>query len=479
MSGADFTAILPLLILGAASLPALLFSAFFKKPGASFAVSAAGLILALCAVPYSWASAPRAIGVFLFMDRFSLFAIGLVIAASLVTAAGALSGLEQGHRERGEHFALILLAALGASVMAASQGFPALFLGLELLSVSLFSLISWNTQSIEGSQAGITYLILSGASSAFLLMGAAFVYHAAGSMALSAVAARLGRGAPDPLLVGGIALMAVGIGFKLGVVPFHFWTPDVYAGAPPHVSGFLATASKGAAAVVLVRLFGDQGVSSSIAFTVIFAGIAGASMIIGNLMALRETNVKRILAYSSITHLGYLLIAFLAGGAPAVLTTSFFLAAYFASTLGAFSSVSALSGIQGGTGLLDEYRGLAWKRPWLAACFTVSILSLAGLPFTSGFMGKFMLFAAGEGSSQWVLILLLALNSAVSLAYYLRIISTMFRRPPSAAGAAAAAALPRVPAAAAAAIIIAVLAILALGIYPAPLMNVIETFSAG
>ncbi len=438
----------------------------------------------------SWTYAPRPIGAFLLLDRFSLFFMGLAIAASLLTAASAFSGMRGHAEERGEHFSLLSLAGLGASVMAAAQGFPALFLGMELLSVPLFALISWKRESVSASQAGIAYLMLSGVSSAFLLFGIALAYRELGTMELAAAADSLGYGRAGPMLAGGIGLMAVGIGFKLGAVPFHFWTPDVYAGAPAHVAGFLATVSKGAAAVVLVRLFGAHGIVSSAAFGVVFASIAGATMIVGNFLALRENNVKRILACSSIAQFGYLLVAFLAGGGPAVRGTSFFLAAYFASTLAAFSSVSALTGADGEAERLEDYRGLAGRKPWLAACFTVSLLSLAGLPLTSGFMGKFILIAAGEGASQWILAVLIALNSAVSLFYYLRIVSIMFQPSvepkaepsvePSVPPVAEPAAIPvPVHALAAAAIVIAALAVLALGIYPAPLMRVIETLWGG
>jgi NADH-quinone oxidoreductase subunit N len=493
MNASDFTAMLPLFVLGAGALLSLLASAFIRKPWAAAALSAGGMAAAFALLPGSWALAPTPVGIFLLLDRFSLFAMGLAIAASLFTVASA-AGTRGGEGEHGGHFSLLALACLGACVMSSARGFSALFLGLELLSVSLFALISWKRESVSGNQAGIAYLVLSGVSSAFLLFGMALAYRELGTMELSAVADSLGQGRAGPLLAGGIGLMAVGIGFKIGAVPFHFWTPDVYAGAPAHVAGFLATVSKGAAVVILVRLFGPHGIGSSTAFGVVFTSIAGATMIVGNFLALRENNVKRILAFSSIAQFGYLLVAFLAGGSPAVRGTTFFLAAYFVSTLAAFSSVSALTDEQGEAERLEDYRGLAGRKPWLAACFTVSLLSLAGLPLTSGFMGKFILITAGEGAFLWTLAVLIALNSAVSLFYYLKIISIMFqplaelsaepKAEPLAKPLAELSAEPlaepviaraSVHALAAAAIVIAVLAVLALGIFPAPLMDVIET----
>jgi NADH-quinone oxidoreductase subunit N len=478
MSYADVIAVLPLVILGASSILTLLATAFIRRPAFSFAVSLTGMITALACVIYSWRFLPRHFTSFLSLDRFSLFAVGLVLAASIIAAASAIGDLRKRVNERGEYFFFLTTACLGASVLAAAGNFPALFLGLELLSVSLFTLISYRLEHVPGSEAGIKYLVLAGVASAFLLFGMALVYHELGSMALSKVASEVSGGGSGFLFLTGLGLMAVGIGFKLAVVPFHFWTPDIYDGAPSHVAGFLATVSKGATAVILVRLFGWNGVAASPALRTVFIAIAGATMIVGNLLALREGNVKRILAYSSIAHFGYLLVAFIAGGTPSVLSVSFFLTAYFASTLAAFSSVTALSGASRDADRIDDYRGLAGRKPWLAACFTISLLSLAGLPLTSGFMGKFVLLAAGEGALLWGLAVLLVVNSAISLFYYLKIISAMYVSP-GAGGAASPTGRISVPITAGLAIAIATIAVLVLGVYPAPLMRLMETFIAG
>jgi NADH-quinone oxidoreductase subunit N len=496
---AELFSLLPLLILGLSSIIILLASAFLKRVVVSFSVCMIGLISALIDVCLLWQTAPGPTAI-LVISRFSLFAIGLILCASIVTAASALHGLRARKNERGEYFFLLTLASLGASILAAAGSFISLFLGLELLSVSLFTLIAYPRERISAGEAGIKYLILGGVSSAFLLFGMALVYFELGSMEISGIGMAAAT-AKSLLLYTGLGLMTVGIGFKLAVVPFHLWTPDVYDGAPSHVSGFLATASKGAAAVILVRLFGPGGIDIESPLGIVFAVISGATMFVGNLLALREGNVKRILAYSSIANLGYLLIAFIAGGSASVVAVGFFLAAYFASTLSAFTSVAVLSG-EREADQIEDYRGLARRKPWRAACFTLSLISLAGLPLTAGFMGKFMIFIAGEGALLWVLAVLLAVNSTISLVYYLRVISTMYATPQVGREAApgkttaasgdmapdtsdaspsikATAGRAAVPFLAAVVLALTTLAILALGVYPSWLLRVIELSSRG
>ncbi|HTP58935.1 MAG TPA: NADH-quinone oxidoreductase subunit N, partial [Spirochaetia bacterium] len=363
----------------------------------------------------------------LFVDRFVLFGVGLVMAASLFVTASSWAYL-RGHWEgRGEYYFLLLCASLGAMVLAAASAFATFFLGLELLSVSLYTLIAWRREQGAGAEAGIKYLILAGATSAFLLFGMALLYAASGSMDLARIAAGAagGHGSADGILaVVGLGMVLVAIGFKLAVVPFHLWTPDIYDGSPAPVAGYIATVSKGAMFVLLVRLFTPLGADSFMApagtgaaFPWVFTIIAGLTMFLGNLMALREDNVKRILAYSSIAQLGYFLVAFVAGGTLAVRAVSFYLVAYFATTLAAFAVVAALSTPEKEAESIDDYRGLAGRSPWLAAVFTVSLLSLAGLPLTAGFVGKFIILSAGAGAQLWALIIILAVNTTISVFY--------------------------------------------------------------
>ena len=261
-----------------------------------------------------------------------------------------------------------------------------------------------------------------------------------------------------------------GIGFKLGVVPFHLWAPDVYEGAPAPVTAFLATVSKGAIFALLLRYFYSSGAQQFRPVFLLFAIIAIASMLIGNLLALLQNNIKRILAYSSIAHMGYLLVAFEAGGSAASEAIAFYLVAYFITTIGAFGVVTVLSAGERDADTLEDYTGLFWRRPMLASIFTLMLLSLAGIPVTAGFFAKFSVVAAGASAGIWGLILILVITSVIGLFYYLRVVVTMFARVQEEA--------PRAePHAMGGSYVLVALTILLvwLGVYPVFLLNVIRT----
>jgi NADH-quinone oxidoreductase subunit N len=241
----------------------------------------------------------------------------------------------------------------------------------------------------------------------------------------------------DLLTLAGLALVIAGIGFKLALAPFHLWTPDVYEGAPAPVTAFIATVSKGAIFALLLRLFAT-GIQQESPLFLIFVVLAVASMFIGNLLGLLQQNLKRVLAYSSIANMGYLLVAFLAGGQGGAAAATFYLVAYIATLMGAFAIITALSGSDRDADEIDDYLGLAWRRPWLAGAFTVMLLSLIGIPLTAGFVGKFYLLLAGIAAAlstnplMWVLAVSLVINSVIGLFYYLRIVITLYRRAPAA-----------------------------------------------
>jgi len=301
-------------------------------------------------------------------------------------------------------------------------------------------------------------------SSAFLLFGMALVYAETGSLEPATMALLLSaRG--GTLVVAGLGLMLTGIGFKLALVPFHMWTPDVYAGAPAPVTAFVATVSKGGMFAVVLRFFIPLSSDGGELFLVLSL-IAVASMFVGNLLALLQDDVKRLLAYSSIAHLGYLLVALLAGGELAVEAATYYLVAYFVTILGAFGVVSALSGDGREALSFADYRGLFWRRPWIAAAFTASLLSLAGIPLTAGFLGKFYLLAAGVEASLWALVIVLVVNSAIGLFYYLRLVVAMFSQ-----GEAEPA---KIPWPAAAALTVVTVLLIWFGIYPQPLVRWIQ-----
>ncbi len=330
--------------------------------------------------------------------------MGLIIASAAAVAVLSYRYFEkhEGHRE--ELYLLLLLATLGCAVLVASSHFASFLLGLEILSVSLYGMVAYLTDRKLALEAGIKYLILASASAAFLLFGMALIYADTGTMEFARLRQVSLGGSGFPLLAG-IALTVTGIGFKLGVAPFHLWTPDVYQGAPPPVAAFVATTSKSAMVALLLRYVYLSGALQHHAVFLVFAIVAIASMCAGNLLALRQTNVKRILAYSSIAHFGYILVAFLAASTMAVEAVTFYLVAYTVTILAAFGIVTVLSNSGRDAEDLEDYRGLFWRRPVIAAVFTAVLLSLAGIPATMGFLGKFYVLAAGAERSAWPLII--------------------------------------------------------------------------
>ena len=488
MTAADFTALSPLLALAATSVAVMLAAAFRRQHRLAAGLTLAGLAASGAALALAWPLAPRPIGALLIIDRFALFFIGLILAAAFAVAVFSYDYLERRSGgeptvRREEYYVLLVLATLGCGVLAASAHFVSFFLGLELLSVSLFALLAYLRMNRLSLEAGAKYLILAGASAAFLLFGMSLIYADTGEMELARIASvAAAGGARGYLTLAGAALVIVGIGFKLSLVPFHLWAPDVYEGAPAPIAAFVATASKGAVFAVLLRVFtGSNGPvpeSLSTAFTV----LAIASMFAGNWLALMQKNVKRMLAYSSIAHMGYLLVALLASGAMAVAAVAYYLAAYFVTTLGAFGVVSILSAGERDADAPGDYSGLAWRRPWMAGVFSAMLLSLAGIPLTAGFVGKFYVLAAGVRSDLWLLVIALVINSAIGLFYYLRTMAVLFRRPAEAAPGPgetgpATPAEESLPWRSRTALLVLSVALVWLGVFPAPLIALIQTLS--
>jgi NADH-quinone oxidoreductase subunit N len=325
-------------------------------------------------------------------------------------------------------------------VLVCSRHFVSLFLGLETLSVSLYGLLAYSRRR-KAVEAGLKYLVLAAASSAFMLLGGALGYNATGSLDLAAIGTAasdlVASGGASPLwLTAGAVLVLVGIGFKLAVVPFHMWTPDVYEGAPAPAAALVASLSKGAVLALAVRLALLLGLHDHPAVVSLVMVVALASMTVGNLLALLQPNLKRLLAYSSIAHMGYALVALLVAGRAGAEAVSFYLVTYLVSILAAFAVIAARSGSDGSNDIvesnhiddvdqLEAYRGLLWRRPWLAATLAVAMVSLAGLPLTAGFMGKVVVVAAGAGAGLWMPLLVLVLNSVLGLYYYLRVVVVM------------------------------------------------------
>jgi NADH-quinone oxidoreductase subunit N len=424
----DCFTLLPLILIAGTSILVMLIIAFKRNHALAAGVTVGGLVAAVISVGAVTPYVPRQVTPLLIIDRYALFYMDLMIVSAAAVALLAYPYFEKhgGHRE--ELYVLLLIATLGCTVLAASSHLASFFLGLETLSVSLYAMVGY-LKARKSLEAGIKYLVLAAASSAFLLFGMALVYADLGTMELAHMAETAAVTSSSVLLLPGIVLIVTGIGFKLGVVPFHLWTPDVYEGAPAPVTAFIATVSKTAMFALLLRFSYHPGVQQSRALFVVFVIIAVASMLAGNLLALLQTNVKRILAYSSIAHFGYMLVAFLAGGNIAVEAVTFYLVAYTVTTIGAFGVVTVLSNSSRDADMLDDYRGLFWRRPLMAGIFTMMLLSLAGIPATMGFLGKFYVLAAGASATNWSLIIILVMTSTIGLFYYLRILVALYAAP--------------------------------------------------
>jgi len=427
MSDYDFVALMPLLLLAGSSVLIMLLISIKLSHRTIQLSSLLLFIVAFSALFFIQKLLPYSIEPLLIIDGFSVFIMGLIIFSSLVVNIFSYIYFEEKEESPKEYYVLLFLCTLGACVLAVSKHFISLFLGLEILTVGLYALIAYLRARHHNIEAGIKYLVLAAFSSAFLLFGMALIYLESGSMEFSAIARKLHLiQSLSPLFLTGLGMMLVGIGFKLAIVPFHMWTADVYQGAPTPVTAFIATASKGGVLAVLFRFFVLIDGYRFKVVMLILIGIAIASMVIGNLLALQQKNVKRILAYSSIAHLGYLLVAFIPGSILSIQAFCFYLMAYLMTTLTAFGVITILSNKENDAEDIESYKALFWQHPVLACIFSAALLSLAGLPLTVGFIGKFYILAAGFQAGFLVTVLILVISSVIGLYYYLRIITTMF-----------------------------------------------------
>ena len=477
MTTAGLIAILPLLLLSGTAVGLMLIITIHRSHLVALGLTLLGLAAAFRSLWIAAEIVPQRVTPLLMIDQYALFYFGMIIAATLAVAGLAYGYLEQQAVEKEEFYILLVTAALGAAVLAASSHFVSFFLGLEVLSISLYALNAYIYPRKAALEAGIKYLVLAAASAAFLLFGMALIYAAVGTMEFGHMAELMMEtaGPNRTLLLPGLAMIITGMAFKLALAPFHMWTPDVYQGAPPPVAAFIATVSKGGMFALLLRYFYRVELHNYQPVVVVFTIIAIASMLGGNLLALQQSNVKRILAYSSIAHMGYVLVAFIASGELAVQAVTFYLVAYFVTIIGAFGVVTVLSNGEEDAESLEAYRGLFWRRPALAGVMTAMLLSLTGIPVTAGFIGKFYVVAAGASSSAWALIIILVVSSVIGAFYYLRVIFALYAGAPEDRGAEAA---PRMALGSSVLVVLTVLLIW-LGVYPAPLLHVIRAALPG
>ena len=395
-------------------------------------IAFAGTLLALAAVHIAAKDAGPAYSNLIFADGFSLFVHVIVIGAAALAILGSINYLDHEGIQRGEYYALILFATAGMGILGGANELVTAFLGLEMSSISTYILAGFRKRALKSNEASLKYFILGSFATAFFLYGIAMVYGATGSTEISKIETIL-RGfhhLPD-LAVLGLGLIFVGLGFKVVVAPFQIYAPDVYEGAPTPVTALLASAPKAATFALMLRIFFVAfGSAGNLWFWAIWIS-AVLTMFIGNLAALVQTNVKRMLAYSSIAHAGYIMVAFIASTDLGIAAVLFYLAAYALMKMGAFLVITHL-GQQNEQRLdIKDYAGLGMRQPVLAACFSLFLLSLLGLPATAGFLGKFFAFQAALDSRVIWLVIIAAINSVIGAYYYLRVIISMYFSEPS------------------------------------------------
>ncbi|HET9949383.1 MAG TPA: NADH-quinone oxidoreductase subunit N, partial [Longimicrobiales bacterium] len=365
------------------------------------------------------------------VDGFRLYANWVLLIAAALSILISFAYVWRQQLQSGEFYGLILLATAGAMFMAGARDLIVIFLGLEVMSVAVYALSAFNRRDRKSAEAGLKYFLLGAFSTGFFLYGIALAYGATGSTNIAAIGRAVAGGTASPgLLAIGIALLAVGFGFKVAAVPFHMWTPDVYEGAPAPVTAFMSATVKAGAFAAFLRVFVVAFEPARETWYPILWGLAAVTMVAANLIALVQPNVKRMLAYSSIAHAGYLLVAITAANQAAAAGLLFYLFVYTLMNIGAFGIVIGVAHQAEERLQVDDYSGFGWEQPLLGVILTILLLSLAGFPGTGGFMGKIYLLQGAADAGLWVLAVVLVLTTLASYWYYLRLAWFMWMRSP-------------------------------------------------
>jgi NADH-quinone oxidoreductase subunit N len=430
MNATMFSALAPILILSLTAVVLMIQASIKRDQSVAWVITAVGFLLTLWSASYA-RDFIQPVTILLEVDHWSLFFTSLILMASLVTLVLSKETFSSEGERKEEYYLLLVLSVLGAVVLIQSSHMVSLLLGMELMGVALYAMIAFPERGQLPLEGAVKYLVLSACASAMLLYGFALIYAATGALSYAGIGARAALAyVENPMLMmAGSAMVLAGIGFKLSVAPFHMWTPDVYEGAPTPVTGFLATVSKSAVFVALSRFYIDGALYQFSGLNMALVFLAIASMLVGNWLALRQENIKRLLAYSSIAHFGYLLVVLIAltylEADLVSQSITFYLTAYIATTLAAFTIVSMVAGEDTAKQNISAFAGLFWSRPLEASALTVAMLSLAGIPLTAGFMAKFFVITVGIQSGLWGLLAVLVIASAIAIYYYLRIIFAM------------------------------------------------------
>ena len=366
------------------------------------------------------------------IDNFAQFNMVVILICALACFTLSYAYLADLDDHKEELYLLMLLSTVGALLMVSAQHLASFFMSLEMLSIPLYGMLAYTYMRKRSLESGLKYLVLSATASATLLMGMAFIYAEVGSLAFKPISMTLVDFFESPLLIVGTAMMMFGIAFKLSAAPFHIWTPDVYEGAPAPVATYLASVTKVAMMALAVRFLIDTSLLALPSVQMLLMVMATLSILVGNLLAVRQTSLKRLLGYSSIAHMGYVLIVIVSIGSAADSISSMYMAIYAFTSIGAFGVVTLMSSpyrLAGEADELTHYQGLFWRRPVLTAVMTIMMLSLAGIPLTAGFITKLFAILAAVQGTNWFLAGMIILGSAIGLFYYLRVMLTLFKRP--------------------------------------------------
>ena len=476
--------LMQIIMLTISTVVVMMTTAFKRDHGLISGLTVFGLFASLLTFVFIQPVLPLEATQLLIIDEYSLFFSNLIIVGAIGVALLAYPYFQNHNVQNEEFYILLMTATLGAVVLACSNHFVSFLLGMEMMGVSLYAMIAYPVHAAKSAkfplEAGVKYLILSALTSGITLFGIALVYAYIGTMGFDEIPTALeAAGDLGPVFLIGVLMIVAGAAFKLSLVPFHIWTPDVYEGAPVPVTAFLATVSKAAMLAVTLRLLLVSNAIELNVVTTVLTVMAAASIIFGNLLALLQENVKRLFAYSSIAHLGYLLVIIIAAakipGTLSVEGVSFYMLAYFVMSLSGFAVISALSNSEKEYDQLADFRGLFWRNSWVSAVLITVLLSLAGIPLTAGFIGKFYIFTTGVESKLWFLLTMLIIGSAIGLYYYLRLIYIMLQPAEDDTNDPAAVSLPLGVHAVMAAM---TAAIIYLGVYPAPMIDTLQSLAS-
>lgn len=431
--GIDLVALAPVLVLSVAAMAVLLLGLLVKKEqgGLLAALCLVGLAVAAGTTVVSWGANRSAFSQMLAVDNFYVFfgllSLGVTALAVLLSA----SYVDRSGLAHAEYYGLLMFGATGMVVMAGAANLITLIIGLELLSLSLYVLAGFARTRLTSEEAALKYFLLGSFAFGLLIYGTALIYGATGSLDYAGIAKALqGHREIDPTLLLGFGLVLVGFGFKLSLVPFHMWVPDVYEGAPTPVTAYMAVGTKAIAFAALLRMLATAFPALQNEWAAILAVLAAITVIVANVAAVVQTNLKRLLGYSAISHAGYVLMALVAGGALGSNAVLFYLLAYTVMNFGAFAVLVAVSEGREEKLSLGDYSGLARRSPWLAAAMAVFMLSLGGAPFTAGFLAKLYVFSAAvQGGYLWLAIVGVV-TSVIAFYYYLRVVVAMYMSEP-------------------------------------------------